>query len=447
MQVILLSGGSGTRLWPLSNDARSKQFLKVLPREGSEERESMVQNVVRQLQELGEDIHITVATSASQRESVEMQLGENVDIVTEPSRRNTFPAICLACEYLRLEKGLPADEPVIVMPCDPFADKGYFRVVREMAKGVAANVAELIVMGITPTYPSAKYGYILPERQMLGEGIFKVARFIEKPDVKTAQELIAQGAQWNGGVFAFRLGYVTDKLRSYLSDGSFSDLVANYGELPKISFDYEVVERAENIGMIPFGGQWKDLGTWNTLTEELKDATNGNVITDGASTNTHIINELGIPMLCLGTQDLVIAATPDGILVSEKRLCENIKHYAEELKKRPMFERRRWGTYRVVDNEVFADGFASLTKSLTMLPGGSISYQRHNLRDELWIITDGEGEIVVDGRRSLIARGDVISIPKGQCHALRAITSLTFIEVQTGETLIEEDIERFDFTW
>ncbi len=447
MQIILLSGGSGTRLWPLSNDARSKQFLRLLDVEGTDKRESMVQRVMRQIRKSGIKAPITVATSISQVDSVISQLGNEVNIVAEPSRRDTFPAICLACEYLSKEKGCIADEVVVVMPCDPYTEDGYFDCVRKMAYGIASSDMDMIVMGIAPTYPSAKYGYVVPDKEDCQDGIFRVKRFTEKPDVLTAEKLIKEGAQWNGGVFAFKLGYLTDISDRYVKGNSFEDIRNRYEEFPKISFDYEVAEKASNVGMVEFNGEWKDLGTWNTLTDELNEKAYGKVIMDGTGENTHVFNELDIPLLCLGTKDLVIAASPDGIIVSEKGKSENVKGYANEIKLRPMYEERRWGTYKVIDSVEFADGFCALTKQLTLNPGASISYQKHACRDEVWTFIDGEGEIVIDGKRRTIKRGETVAIPKGVMHTLRAKTFLTFIEVQSGHNLVEEDIERYNYQW
>lgn len=448
MQIILLSGGSGTRLWPLSNDARSKQFLRLLEEEGSGERESMVQRVMRQVRESGIDAEITVATSESQRDSVMAQLGDAVNIVTEPTRRDTFPAICLACEYLAKEKHCPSDEVVIVMPCDPYTESGYFESIKRMAQGIGETPADMIVMGIDPTYPSAKYGYVIPMSDSpSGDVVIPVKRFTEKPDVPTATRLIDEGALWNGGVFAFRLGYVTDIAERYVSAPTFAEIRLRYDEFPKISFDYEVAEKAERIGVVKYAGSWKDLGTWNTLTDELKDRAYGNVLTDGSGQNTHIFNELSIPLLCLGTKDLIIAASPDGIIVAEKSKSENVKAYASALKSRPMYEERRWGTYKVIDTVEFPDGYCALTKQLTLNPGCSISYQRHSCRDEVWTFINGTGEIVLDGVRRPVSRGETVHIARGVRHALRATTSLSFIEVQTGSNLVEEDIERFPYDW
>lgn len=446
MQIILLSGGSGTRLWPLSNDARSKQFLKLLPHEGHQ-RESMVQRVIRQLKESGIHAPITIATSSNQRDAVISQLGESVSTVLEPSRRDTFPAICLACEYLSKEKGCPDDETVIVMPCDPFTEMGYFQAIEKMAKGVSFGVSDLIVMGIKPTYPSSKYGYIIPDYLNCTNGIVGIKKFIEKPDTLQANKLLKEGALWNGGVFAFPLGYILDKGRKYVNAQSFNDVKDSFGLYPKISFDYEVAEKAQSVAMVPFDGEWKDLGTWNTLTDELKETEYGNVVTDGTEINTHIFNELDIPILCLGTKDLVVAASPDGIVITEKCKSENVKIYAEKLKNRPMYEERRWGSYKVLHHEEFSDGYCVLTKQLILNPGSSISYQRHHYRDETWIIVDGEGILVIDGEKRSIKRGESVFIRKEQLHALYASSRLSLIEIQTGANLIEEDIDRFDLTF
>lgn len=443
MQIILLSGGSGKRLWPLSNNTRSKQFIKLLTApDGS--KESMVQRVIRQLKESGFSDSITVATSASQRDVIINQLGDEISVVTEPERRDTFPAIALASSYLTHEMHCSADEIVVVMPCDPYTEAGYFETIKRMADAVMDNRAELVLMGIRPTYPSAKYGYVVPVSDNGESGIYRVSRFTEKPDVMTAEKLISEGAFWNGGVFAFRLGYMTDIVSRYIQTDTFAGIRSRYGEFPKISFDYEVAERAQSVAVIPFSGGWKDLGTWNTLTDELRDRTIGNVILDKESKNTHVINELELPIMCIGAQNLVIAASCDGILISEKSKSEDIKAYADRLQRRPMYEERRWGEYKVIDTVEFPDGYKTLTKQLKIKSGKGISYQVHRHRDEVWTFVDGEGMLVLDDEVTKIGRGDTVCIRKGVKHAVKAVTDLLFIEVQSGDLLVEEDIERFD---
>ena len=446
MQLILLSGGSGKRLWPLSNDARSKQFLPLLASPNGV-MESMIQRVVRQIREAQLTNNITFATNAVQRDSIINQLGEDVSVVTEPERRDTFPAIALAASYLAKEKKCGSDEIVVVMPCDVYTESRYFVTIGKMVETVKNNVANLVLMGIAPTYPSEKFGYVVPKETEAAEGIKMVERFTEKPNEEKAKELLAQGAYWNGGVFAFRLGYMMNIVDQYIKADTFQETHKRYIEFPKISFDYEVAEKAESVAVVPFAGEWKDLGTWNALCEELPSTHIGNVMMGENNENTHAVNELGIPVFCNGLKDVIVAASPDGIMVCDKQDSEKIKDYANKLITRPMYEERRWGTYCVLDNAKYEDGTRSLTKTIHLNAGKHISYQLHHHRSETWTCVDGEGIFVLDGERRLVKCGDVMNIPLGHHHAIKAITDLTFIEVQIGNPLVEEDIERFEFKW
>ena len=409
--------------------------------------ESMVHRVVRQVREANLTDEITLATNASQLDIITNQLGDQVSVVTEPERRDTFPAIALAASYLCLAKNCQDDEVVVIMPCDPYTEIGYFEAIGRMVECVKQDVAELVLMGITPTYPSAKYGYVVPEIKNSDASYHKVARFTEKPTVPVAEDILKQNAFWNGGVFAFRLGYMMDIVRKYMSSDSFEDTRARYSEFPKISFDYEVAEKAQSVAVVPYTGEWKDLGTWNTLTDEFKQHTIGNAVLGPKCENTHIINELQNPIFVDGLKDVVVAACPDGILVCAKKETENIKKYVENLTPRPMYEERRWGTYKVLDDTIYADGNHALTKSITLRPGKNISYQIHHHRAETWTFVQGEGIFVLDGVEQHVKAGDTVHIPVEHYHALKALTELTFIEVQCGNPLIEEDIERFEWEW
>lgn len=457
MQLILLSGGSGKRLWPLSNDARSKQFLPLLAKPDGG-MESMIQRVVRQIRDAKLTDNITFATNAVQRDSIINQLGEDVNVVTEPERRDTFPAIALASSYLAKEKKCNDDEVVVIMPCDVYTESKYFATIGKMVETVENDVADLVLMGITPTYPSEKFGYVVPESTQSTESVksekstfnnacLRVARFTEKPNEEKARELLKQNAFWNGGVFAFRLGYIMNIVSQYLKTETFLETRNRYAEFPKISFDYEVAEKAESVAVVPFSGEWKDLGTWNALCEELPSTHIGNVMMGDNNVNTYAVNELGIPVFCNGLKDVIVAASPDGIMVCDKQDSEKIKDYANKLTTRPMYEERRWGTYRVLDNVEYEDGTRSLTKTIHLNAGKNISYQLHHHRSEVWTFVEGEGIFVLDGERKDVKRGDVMNIPVGHLHAIKATTDLTFIEVQIGNPLVEEDIERFDFEW
>lgn len=456
MQLVLLSGGSGKRLWPLSNNARSKQFLPLLEKE-DETMESMVQRVVRQVRLANLTNEITLATNASQQDIIVNQLGDSVNLVTEPERRDTFPAIALAASYLKLAKQCADDEVVVIMPCDPYTELGYFETIGKMVECVKANVADLVLMGIKPTYPSEKYGYVVPKVSEVSDGfkglvaepveVQMVSRFTEKPTVEKAKELLKQNAYWNGGVFAFRLGYMMNIVRKYMTSDSFEDTRARYSEFPKISFDYEVAEKAESVAVVPFNGERKDLGTWNTLTDEIHKPVIGNAVMGDHCENTHVINELQNPIFVDGLKDVVVAACPDGILVCSKEHSEEIKKSVENLTPRPMYEERRWGTYRVLDDSYYADGRHSLTKSITLKEGKNISYQIHHHRSETWTFVQGEGIFVLDGQEQKVKAGDTVVIPVEHWHAIKALTELTFIEVQSGNPLVEEDIERTVWNW
>lgn len=445
MHLILLSGGSGKRLWPLSNDVKSKQFLKVLPGPNGKH-ESMVQRVYRQLQEVGGWDSITVAAGATQRDQLELQLGKDVNIVIEPERRDTFPAIALACAYLHGECGVNYDEAIAVLPVDPFVDLDYFMNIAKYEKIIKKQPNGLVLMGAAPSSPSEKYGYIIPKTK---EDISEVEYFKEKPDAKTAKTLIEKGALWNCGVFGMELGYVAKIMETKynIAELNYNALLTNFTELAKTSFDYEVVELAESINVIKHEGNWKDLGTWETLTEEMEFEVSGIARTDDFCTNTHIINALDIPVIGMGIKNAVIVASRDGILVAEKGETEKLKDFIKDLHARPMHEKKRWGRYEVLEHTEYEDGTEVLTKKLYLYAGKQISYQYHNNRKEIWTIIRGEGILLLNGEERMVLTGDVIKISEDEKHGLKAVTDLEIIEVQLGKPLIEEDIVRLEMNW
>jgi len=439
MHIILLSGGSGKRLWPLSNEVRSKQFLRLLTDEGGAH-ESMVQRVYRQIQAAGIDAGIVVATSATQRDSIRSQLGKKVDIVVEPQRRNTFPAIVLAAAYLTSEKRVPSDETVIVLPVDPYVDEDYFKTFLKMDEALQRGGTDIVLMGITPSYPSAKYGYILCEERQGGR---IVTGYKEKPDEELARELIQKGALWNGGVFAFRLSYLQKITRSYVNSIDFPHVLENYASLKKDSFDYEVVEKADSLAVVPYDGQWRDIGTWNTLTEVMEENSIGDTVMGEQCVNTHVINELSIPVVAIGTENLVIAASPDGILISDKKKSSYIKPYVENLDSRPRYEESIWGDYKILDYSQYEDGHCSLIKQIRVSAGKYLDYLSHSHKDVTWTVADGKGFLVMDGVTTIARAGDVFHFRAGDRHGLKAVTDMHLVEVQMGQELSEEDMEIF----
>jgi len=447
MKVVLLSGGSGKRLWPLSNESRSKQFLKVLLNDRGE-RESMVQRVWRQIAGAGLREHAYIATGKPQVEIIQSQLGSEIEIIVEPDRRDTFPAIALAATYLYSVRGVSLNETVVVMPVDPYVDESFFRKTKELDEVLRQSGADLALMGVRPTFPSEKYGYIIPEGAPEPDKPYvDVQSFKEKPGEEEAAAMIERAALWNCGVFSFKLDFLIQILIAYGYPIQYDEMLKQYRRLPKISFDYEIVERTRRVVALPYAGNWKDLGTWNTLTEEMDNPLTGNGIIAGDSSNTHVVNELDIPITLLNLSNVIVAASPDGILVSDKSASPMIKDVMKHSEQRPMYEERRWGRYRVLDYLKYPDGKEVLTKRIRVAPGRNLSYQYHELRDEAWTIVSGRGEMVLDGRRFPVQPGDVLKIRQRCRHSLRAATEMDIIEVQTGTELIEEDIVRLAFDW
>lgn len=430
MNIILLSGGSGQRLWPLSNDIRSKQFIKIF-HNPSGEAESMVQRVYRQIKEVDSEATVTIATSKTQVSSIHNQLGPDVGISVEPCRKDTFPAIALAAAYLRDEKGVPEEEAVVICPVDPYVENDYFLAIEKLASLAADSSANLLLMGMEPTYPSEKYGYIIPESK---DAVSRVSMFKEKPDKETAAAYIAKGALWNGGVFALRLGYVLKRAHELIDFTDYQDLYNKYDSLQKISFDYAVVEHEPAIEVMRFSGTWKDLGTWNTLTEAMDTQAVGEALFNENCRNVHVVNELNVPILCMGLKDVVVSASPDGILVSDKEQSSYIKPFVDNLDHRVMFAEKSWGSFRVLDV-----GKESLTIKVTLNPGHSMNYHSHDHRDEVWTVIQGTGRAIIGIKEQVVGVGDVITMPAGSRHTIIAETELQLIEVQIGKDISVHD--------
>ncbi len=439
MKIVLLSGGSGKRLWPLSNEVRSKQFLKVV-RDGDGRVESMLQRVHRQMQAAGLGDGVTVATGAAQVESIKGQLGEAVSIVVEPERRNTFPAIALSAAYLYFEKNCPMEETVVVLPVDPYVGEEYFRMLHKLDAAVQAGAADLVLMGVAPTYPSEKYGYIIPIPQagVDGEQLLPVLEFREKPDMQTAEELIQKGGLWNCGVFALKLSYLMAIVKKTIPCACYADVLRQYGEFEKTSFDYAVVEKAESVAVLPYHGEWKDLGTWNTLTEVMEEKPIGDVVMSKDCKNTHVINELEIPIVVMGAENMVVAASPDGILLADKVQSSYIKKYVENRDLRPMFEERSWGEYTVLNLSLDAEGNRTVTKKKRVQAGKSIGETKHKYHLEVWTVLSGRAVISIKGRKHDAFPGDTFTIERGTLHSLQAEEDTILLEVQIEEKKIAE---------
>lgn len=434
MNIILLSGGSGKRLWPLSNDVRSKQFIEIFrtPKHGYE---SMVQRVYRQIKRVDKEAVVTIATSKEQVSILHNQLNREIGISIEPYRKDTFPAIALAVSYLHDVKGIGLDEPVVVCPVDPYVENDYFQSLELLSQLVETNLANIALLGMEPEGPSEKFGYIIPENK---NSISRVEHFKEKPDTDTARVYLKEGALWNGGVFAFKLGYVLQIAQRKLNFTEHAELYAKYNTLEKISFDYAVLEQEKNASVMRFGGKWKDIGTWDTLTEAMDETIIGRARIAEDCSNVHVINEMNIPVLCVGLNDIVVSASPDGILVAEKTHSAEIKKYVDEIIQPVMFKEKSWGKYRVLDVEE-----ESMTIQVTLKPGQRMNYHSHKYRKEVWTIISGKGRTVVDGNEQEVMPGDVVTMEVGCRHTIIATTELKLIEVQMGKEINVCDKQKF----
>ena len=435
MNIVLLSGGSGKRLWPLSNDIRSKQFIKLFKTETGDY-ESMVQRVYRQIRKVDAKATVTIATAKTQVSAIRNQLGDNVGISVEPCRRDTFPAIALATAYLTDVMGISPEESVVVCPVDPYVNEDYFEALKGLSDQADKGEANLVLMGIEPTYPSEKYGYIIPES---ADQTARVKTFKEKPTADVAAEYIRQGALWNGGVFAYKLKYVLKRAHELIDFTDYHDLFSKYETLTKISFDYAVVEKEENIQVMRFAGQWMDLGTWNTLTEAMEEPVIGKGVLNEVCENVHIVNEMDVPILAMGLHDVVISASAEGILVSDKEQSSYIKPFVDKFVQQTMFAEKSWGSFRVLDVES-----GSMTIKVTLNPGHSMNYHSHQYRDEVWVVVAGEGRTIVDGMEQKVRAGDVITMQAGCRHTVFADTELKLIEVQLGQNIHVGDKKKYE---
>lgn len=350
MKIILLSGGSGKRLWPLSNEYIAKQFLKILDSENQDGcKESMVQRVWRQLNRLNLTKDTIISTCENQRSILKSQLSiRDEKIITEPTRRDTYPAIVLSCAYLNSVLNVSKSEVIVVLPVDPFVDDTFFNEIFEFERLLNKEQSSLGLIGINPTFPSEKYGYIVPDKSEKD----RVSFFVEKPVINEAKKLISKGAMWNAGIFSFRLSTIINHMEINNIATNYFELIDQYDNLPKNSFDYEFVEKQKYIFFKKYNGYWKDIGTWNTLTDEMVDKSLGKVeIIE--SNNTHVINELNIPVATIGINDSVVVAGSEGILVTKKDMSPKVKEIDDSFFNTTNFVEEIWGDKNMLVSDQF----------------------------------------------------------------------------------------------
>jgi mannose-1-phosphate guanylyltransferase len=442
LQIILLSGGSGKRLWPLSNEVRSKIFLRLLPT-GDGRRESMIQRACGLLDNVGLLPFTSIVTHKGQIEITRNHVGDQIPILAEPYKRGTFMAVALAASYFHSKLLVDLDETICVIPVDLFVEPEFYHLLHRLPGILAQSGSELALIGVIPNRPSTQYGYIVPH-ETGGKDYLDVSKFVEKPNKEVAASLISENAFWNCGVFAFSLSYMLSCLKSKGLPIVYEELLDRYELFPEISFDEAVVEQTRHCVVVPYDKAWQDLGDWSILPNYLGSQVIGQGQISSDSLHTHLINELMYPIHIIGLSNIIVAASPDGILVASKDKSNQIKNILKDWQ-RPMYEEKRWGKFWVLDHS--KSDTDTLTKKVEMLPGKYTSYHLHQKRREILTIISGSGEFILEGAKHSIQTGDVLQIPPGAKHAVKAIGLLEYIEIQIGIELNEEDVIRSAMSW
>lgn len=446
LRIVLLCGGSGKRLWPLSNEIRSKLFLKLLTSEDGI-KESMIERICRQLDEVGLLHSTCIVTHQSQVEITRSYVGEHIPILGEPYKRGTFTAIAYAVSYLHEKLQVDSDETICVLPADTYVDTAFFRLLHRFPDILLHSKANLALLGTKPTHSSDQFGYIVPvQTKENGEYSF-IHQFIEKPNEQTASRLIKRHAMWNCGVFAFPLRFMLKYMKDMGHPVQVEHWLAHYEQLANASFDREVVERTMPAVVMGYDGYWNDLGSWMALSGYMEDQVIGPGRISDDSPNTHLINELPYPIEIIGVPDIIAAASSDGILIANKDKANQIKEILAQVRQIPMYEEKRWGSYQVLNYWKDESGMEAMIKKVQLTQGKYTSYHRHLERQEIVTIVTGNAEILMEDRLYKLRAGDVLQFPAGIKHGIKAVTHLELMEVQLGKDLAQEDITRFEIDW
>ncbi|WP_179281226.1 sugar phosphate nucleotidyltransferase [Paenibacillus sp. XY044] len=446
MRIVLLCGGSGKRLWPLSNEVRSKVFLRLLTSEDGV-KESMIERICRQLNEVGLLQSTCIVTHHSQAEITRRYVGEDIPIISEPFKRGTFTAVALAASYLHEKLQADPNETICILPADTYVDTAFFRLLHRFPDVLGRSKADLALLGTKPMQPSDQFGYIVPVLPKADGKYAFVEQFVEKPNERTARRLMAQQAMWNCGVFAFPLRFMLTYLKDKGHPARIEEWLENYEHLPNASFDREVVENTLPVVVMEYKGYWTDLGSWMALSGHMKDRTIGSGHISDDSTNTHLINELPYPIEIIGVPGIIAAASSDGILIANKEHAHLIKERLDLAPQIPMYEEKRWGSYRILNYGKDAAGVETMIKQVRLAPGKSTSYHLHHRRQEMLTVVTGSAEILIEDRRYQLNAGDVLQIPAGVKHGIKAVTPLELVEVLLGSDLAQEDITRIAVDW
>ncbi len=456
MYGIILAGGSGSRLWPLSRELYPKQLLNLVSNE------SLLQTTFERLNHCMPKENIISATNTKHVANVRMQLSElteNPIILGEPVAKNTAPAIVLATKYI-MQKS--ASDPVILAVPSDLLIKDNEKFVSTIKKGEKlAQEGYIVTFGIKPDYPETGYGYI-DTAEKIGDG-FKVKKFVEKPNLETAKEYLKQDTfYWNSGIFMFKASTILNETIKHAPeiakvseefDFSESNQIPfiNFDKMPNISIDYAVMEKSDNIALVKLESDWYDIGSWQAIYNVSKKDENGNVfvghVLDQNSKNSFVYASSKL-VTTIGLEDTVIVETEDAILACKKDKTQEVKQIYETLKKQNDNTHlvhktvyRPWGFYTVI-----AQGEGFLTKIIHVNPGQKLSVQSHNFRSEHWVVLSGTAKVVLEGKELILSPGHSVDIPLKAIHSLQNPfdKDIEIIEVQKGDPLIEEDIIRYE---
>ena len=470
---VIICGGAGTRLWPVSREAFPKPLLKLA------DGQSLLQKTFLRASHVANADEVVIVTNRetyflTKDECVEAESSvSKLGFILEPSARNTAAAIGVAAEVVREQHG--ADAIMLAMPADQLVeDEAAFGVAVQHAAR-AAQEGRIVTFGIRPTKPETGYGYIEFESAPLpgADAVHKVVRFVEKPQLSVAEELVADGRHlWNAGMFCFTaetmlaelakyapavlepsIAAVTEAKRSTSKDGYTIELDgAQFGRAEDISIDYAVMERSDNVNVVPCEMGWSDIGSWLAISELTAPDTRGNRIHGGAELyevdNCFIRSENGRMIGAVGVQDLIVVDTADALLIATRERAQDVKQIVAKLKKvnhdayrLHRTVHRPWGTYTVLE-----EGDRFKMKRIVVKPNAQLSLQMHHHRSEHWIVVSGCADIVNGEQVISLQPNESTYIPAGHKHRLinPGVMDLVLIEVQCGEYLGEDDIVRFE---
>lgn len=454
MKIIILAGGGGTRLFPLSRQDYPKQFLKVSGRQ------SLLVQTVNRFLPIAKASDIVIVTNQSYLHHVKAELAccgaHDAHVLLEPVARNTAPAIALAVRYCQDVLGAGEDEVLFVSPADHIIRPvpQFIQAVKQAAELAKDN--RIITFGIKPDKVETGYGYI-QTGEPCGTG-YAVASFREKPDQSTAKQYVAAGNYyWNSGMFAFMICDMLRELAAYepkiyeIASQPLYEVMARFAEMPSISIDYAVAERSSRVAMLPLTTYWNDIGSWDAIYEVLEKDDHGNAV-DGDcllvdSKNSLVLGHSRL-IAGIGLEDLLVVETDDVILVAKQGESQKVKEVVAELKRQGRPEAdihttvyRPWGSYTVL-----GEGPGYKMKKIVVTPGKRLSLQMHFHRSEHWIITGGTAKVTINDTEQMVHENESIFIPMTTKHRLEnpGKLPLEIIEVQNGKYLEEDDIVRFD---